>query len=257
MILQDLIAALELPASSRVDQRIPKKLLVENGAPTAVDKRNINEGIEEIQWVASLKSSTIGVPEYRDETREYLEITVLHIALRPDAKAARIAELAHRAIPYPLILLLMAQDRLILSMAHIRWAQNEAGKVVLDGEPVVVTLIGDTTAPEVLSAFFRALSITRQPRANLKVLYQGWLDTLTACQVAQITRAFVQSETEGQAVARRIALQDCQRLEAETARLRSLAAKEKQLARRVEMNIELQRLQTELETATRQLVHST
>jgi len=257
MILQDLIAALELPASSRVDQRIPKKLLVENGAPTAADKRNINEGIEEIQWVASLKSSTIGVPEYRDETREYLEITVLHIALRPDAKAARITELTHRAIPYPLILLLTAQDRLILSMAHIRWAQNEAGKVVLDGEPVVVTLIGDTTAPEVLSAFFRALSITRQPRANLKVLYQGWLDTLTACQVAQITRAFVQSETEGQAVARRIALQDCQRLEAETARLRSLAAKEKQLARRVEMNIELQRLQTELETATRQLAHST
>lgn len=257
MILQDLIAALELPASSRVDQRIPKKLLVENGAPTAADKRNINEGVEEIQWVASLKSSTIGVPEYRDEAREYVEITVLHIALRQDAKAARIAELSHRAIPYPLILLLTAQDRLILSMAHIRWAQNEAGKVVLDGEPVVVNLTGDTTTPEVLSAFLQALSITRQPRANLKVLYQGWLDTLTACQAAQITGAFTQSETEEQAATRRVALQDCQRLEAETARLRSLAAKEKQLARRVEMNIELQRLQKELETATRQLAHST
>jgi hypothetical protein len=256
MILQDLIAVLELPASSRVDQRIPKKLLVENGAPTAADKRNINEGIEEIQWVASLKSSTIGVPEYRDETREYLEITVLHIALRQDAKAARIAELTHRAIPYPLILLLTAQDRLILSMAHIRWAQNEAGKVVLDGEPVVVTLAGDSIAPEVLLAFLRALSITRQPRADLKVLYQGWLDTLTACQAAQITGAFAQSETEVQASVRRAALQDCRRLEAEAERLRNVAAKEKQLARRVEMNIELQRLQRELDTATRHLTHS-
>lgn len=255
MILQNLIAALELPASSRVDQRIPKKLLVENGAPTATDKRNINEGIEEIQWVASLKPSTIGVPEYRDETREYLEITVLHIALRQDVKAVHIAKLTHRAIPYPLILLLTAQDRLILSMAHIRWAQNEADKVVLDGEPFVVTLAGDSTTPDVLSAFLQALSVTRQPRANLRVLYQGWLDTLTACQAAQITGSFAQSETEEQASSRRTALQDCQRLEAEAARLRNVAAKEKQLARRVEMNIELQRLQRELETATRQLTH--
>lgn len=129
-----LIEALDLPASCRVDQRIPKKLLVENGAPTAADKRNITEGIEEIQWVASLKPTSIGVPEYRDETREYLEIAVLHIALRQDAKAARIAELTHRAVPYPILLLLTEQDQLTLSMAHIRWAQNEAGKVVLDGE---------------------------------------------------------------------------------------------------------------------------
>ncbi len=256
MILQDLIAALELPASSRVDQRIPKKLLVENGAPTAADKRNINEGIEEIQWVASLKSSTIGVPEYRDETREYLEITVLHIALRPDAKAARIAELTHRAIPYPLMLLLTAQNQLTISMAHIRWAQNEAGKVVLDDELVVLALAGDSTSPEVLSTFLKALSITHQPRANLKVLYQGWLDTLTDCQAAQITGVFAQSETEEQASVRRAALQDCQRLEAEVERLRNVATKEKQLAWRVEMNIEIQRLQRELETATRQLTHS-
>lgn len=256
MTLQDLIAALELPASCRVDQRIPKKLLVDNGAPTAADKRNINEGIEEIQWVATLKPSTIGVPECRDETREYLEIAVLHIALRQDAKIARIAELTHRAVPYPLLLLLTARDQLILSMAHIRWAQNEAGKVVLDGEPVAVTLAGDLPSPGVLSAFLQALSITRQPRANLKVLYQGWLDTLTACQAAQITGVFTQSKTEEQASSRRTALQDCQRLEAEAARLRNVTAKEKQLARRVEMNIELQRLQRELETATRQLTHS-
>ncbi|MBI3481348.1 MAG: DUF4391 domain-containing protein [Nitrosomonadales bacterium] len=256
MTVQDLIAALELPASCRVDQRIPKKLLVENGAPTAADKRNITEGIEEIQWVFSLKSSTIGVPEYRDESREYLEIAVLHIALRQGAKAARIAELTHRAVPYPILLLLTIDDKLIVSMAHIRWAQNEAGKVVLDGESVAVALNEPTPAPEVFSALLQALSITRQPRENLRALYQGWLDTLTACQAAKITGVFAQSATAEQASIRRTALQDCQRLEAEAARLRNVAAKEKQLARRVEMNIELQRLQREIETATRQLTHS-
>ena len=59
-----LLAALDLPASSRVDQRVPKKLLLENGAPTAADKRLINDGIEELLWLAALKPTTIGVPEY-------------------------------------------------------------------------------------------------------------------------------------------------------------------------------------------------
>ncbi|MDO8813444.1 MAG: DUF4391 domain-containing protein [Gallionella sp.] len=246
MTLQDLIAALELPASCRVDQRIPKKLLVENGAPTAADKRNITEGIEEIQWVASLKPSTIGVPKYRDETREYLEIAVLHIALRQDAKAARIAELTHRAVPYPILLLLTAQDKLNLSMAHIRWAQNEAGKVVLDGESVAVALNETTPAPEVFSAFLQALSITRQPRENLMVLYQGWLDTLAAFQAAQLTGAFTQSQTDEQAVARRVSLRECREIEQQITALRAAAAKEKQLARQVALNLEIKMLQAKM-----------
>ncbi|MFZ2302416.1 MAG: DUF4391 domain-containing protein [Gallionella sp.] len=246
MTVQDLIAALELPAGCRVGQRIPKKLLVENGAPTTADKRNITEGIEEIQWVASLKPSSIGVPEYRDETREYLEIAVLHIALRQDAKAARIAELTHRAVPYPILLLLTAQDKLTLSMAHIRWAQNEAGKVVLDGGLVAVDLNEPTPAPEVFSAFLQALSITRQPRENLRVLYQGWLDTLAAFQAAQITGAFTRSQTDEQAVARRASLLACREIEQQITALRAAAAKEKQLARQVALNLEIKILQAKM-----------
>ena len=45
MTAADIIAALSLPADSRVDQRITKKVLVEKGASTAADKRQINEGI--------------------------------------------------------------------------------------------------------------------------------------------------------------------------------------------------------------------
>ena len=56
----DLIAALDLPPGALVDRRVPKTLLVQHGAPTAADKRRINEGIEEMQWVATLKPSTIG-----------------------------------------------------------------------------------------------------------------------------------------------------------------------------------------------------
>ena len=78
----DLIAALALPGSALVNRRVPKSMLVENGAPTPGDKRRIRDGIEEIWWLAALKPTTIGVAEYRDEAREYLEIAVLHVILR-------------------------------------------------------------------------------------------------------------------------------------------------------------------------------
>lgn len=253
MTVQDLIAALELPASCRVDQRIPKKLLVENGAPTAADKRNLTEGIEEIQWVATLKPSTIAVPEYRDEAQEYLEVAVLHIALRQDAKASRIAELTHRAVPYPLVLILTIQDQIILSMAHIRWAQNEAGKVVLDGELVAVALNEPAPASDILSAFLLALSITRQPRENLRVLYQGWLDTLAAFQAAQITGTFIKSQTDEQAIARRTSLLACREIEQKIATLRAAAAKEKQVSRQVALNLEIKQLQAKQHQAVSKL----
>ena len=253
MILQNLIAALELPASCRVDQRIPKKLLVENGAPTAADKRNINEGIEEIQWVAALKPNTIGVLEYRDDMREYLEIAVLSVTLRGDAKAGRLAELVHRAVPYPMALLLNSEQSLMLSMAHKRWAQNEVGKVVLDGSVVAVTLPCDAPSPAVEMAFMQALALGRQPQATLYALYQGWMDSVQALLAAKMTNTFKVAISSEQAAARRQALQECQRLEFEANRLRAQATKEKQFARQMELNLALKRVQVQLAATREQL----
>ncbi|HBO8170210.1 TPA: DUF4391 domain-containing protein, partial [Pseudomonas aeruginosa] len=59
--------------------------------------------------------------------------------------------------------------------------------------------------------------------------------------------------TPEQAAARRQALADCQRLEGEISRLRAEAAKEKQLARQVELNLTLKRIQSELAAAQQQL----
>ena len=269
---QTLIHALRLPEGCRVDQRIPKKLLLENGAFTAADKRLITEAIEEIQWVAALKPNTIGVPDYRDTLREYLEIAVLAVTVRGVVKPAshsRLAELVHRAVPYPVLLLLIKGQSLTLSLAHKRWAQNEAVKVVLDGSPISVTLSVSASLSEVNaadashpdpaeaaqteSAFIQSLSVTRQPQATLHALYQGWVDCVQALLAARLTGSYQTPTTPEQAAARRQALADCERLEAEVSRLRAQAAKEKQMARQVELNLTLKRVQAELAAARRQL----
>src|SRR3546814_7571382 len=48
-----IVDALALPTGARVDARVPKKLLIEQGAPTSTDKRAIQEGVDELQWFAA------------------------------------------------------------------------------------------------------------------------------------------------------------------------------------------------------------
>lgn len=236
----DVIAALDLPPGTRVDRRVPKTLLVEHGAPIAADKRRIQEGIEEVQWLAALKQTTIGVPTYRDEAREYLEIAVLSASLRAEAKADRLAELIHRAVPYPVFLIAVEGERLALSLAHKRWSQGESGATVLDGE--LVTVVMPAGEPDEFAPKFRkALALARQPRADLYLLYQGWMDALVALLAARVTGAFSTAASPDQAAARREALRECARLDAEIARLRAAAAKEKQMPKHVELNLDLKR----------------
>ncbi len=237
-----LLAALDLPAAARVDRRVPKTMLHEHGAPTAADKRRISDGIEQLQWVAALKPTTAGIAAYRDELREYLEVLVLHISFRSVAKVNRIVELIHRAVPYPLLLIAEQEGGLHLSLAHKRWSQGQAGKVVLDGELISVAWNGAVDAAHG-AAFCAALALDRQPRLSLHAVYEGWMNTVLALQAARRTGVFAKLDSPASAAVRRAALQECARLETEMAQLRATAASEKQMARRVELNLELKRVE--------------
>ncbi|NCQ35062.1 DUF4391 domain-containing protein [bacterium] len=251
MMAAEVLAALDLPAAARVDRRVPKTTLVEHGAPTAADKRRIGDGIDQLVWVAALKPTTVGVAEYRDGVREYLEIAVLHLTLRAAAKVDRLVELLHRAVPYPVVAVAEQGDRAQLSLAHKRWSQGEAGKTVLDGEVVAVDP-AEVDAPT-RTAFLAALALGRQPRGTLFALYQGWMDTLLALHAARRTNAFAIPDAADARAARREALGECERLEAEIALLCAAAAKEKQIRKQVELNLELKRLEAARAAAVERL----
>jgi hypothetical protein len=247
----DVIAALDLPAAACVDRRVPKTLLVEHGARTAADRRQINEGIEQAQWVAALKPTTIGVAAYRDDAREYLEIAVLRVALREGARTQRLVELLHRAIPYPVLAVTEQRESAALSVAHKRWSQAEAQKTVLDGEPV--TVAAPHEREPYAGAFAAALALGCQPQASLHVLYQGWLDTLLTLQAARVSGVFSILPDADRRAARRDALVECARLDVEIARLRAAAKKEKQMARQVALNQELKRAEADRAAAIARL----
>ena len=248
----DPLSALALPERALVDRRVPKSLLVDNGAPTAADRRRIREGIEELRWAAALKPTTIGVAEYRDETREYLEIAVLNLILRSGADAARLAELVHRAVPYPVLLVAMQGDAREISLAHKRSSQGEAGKTVIDGD-IITSGDLDGCSDESTTAFRSSLALDRQRRATLHDLYQGWIDKVEALNASRVTSEFTIPTSSTDAAERSAALRDYWQLETRISELRIAGEKEKQIARKVEINLELARLRTGRDAARARL----
>lgn len=245
MIFAPVIDALALPPDARVDQRVPKKLLLDQGVPTAADKRQIQDGIEDIHWIAALKPTNIGVPNYRDGVREYLEIAVLTVTFRQAAKAARLTELIHRAIPYPVVLMSGQSGKIGLSLAHKRWSQGEAGKVVIEELHRSATIDPNALAePE--AQFLSSLALSTLPAADLFALYQAWIDLVAGLAAASITGSFTTPTSAEHSTILRDGLANHARLQYELTKLRTQAAKEKQLNRRVELNMTIKRLEAEL-----------
>ena len=249
MTVGDVIAALALPPESRVNQRVPKKLLVESGAPTVADKRQVNDGIEELLWIAALKPGTVGIPEFHDAERDALEIAVLTLSLRHETRANRLVELIHRAIPYPVFLITTQDGAISLSLAAKRHSQNEAGRVVLDNVPVCCEL----TDGLLTTQWLPSLALAAQPRAHLLAVYQGWMACLEAFQAAQITGRLTNRADSGSQEVRRQALADHTLILRDIAALRAQAEREAQLNRRVELNLTIKRLEAELAAAAANL----
>lgn len=244
MSFAPVIDALGIPPNALVEQRVPKKLLLEHGAPTAADKRQIQDGIEEIVWVAALKPTNIGIPVFEDAVRQYLEIAVLTVSLRPAAKPTRLIELIHRAIPYPLVLVVEHGESVSLSLAHKRWSQGEAGKVVIE-DVRLVALCPDARSNQE-DAFLASLAVSRLPSQNLFALYDGISVQFSALESSRITGTFALPDSAEHASALRESLERHTRLRRDLDLLRVRAAKEKQINRRVELNLELKRIEVEL-----------
>lgn len=245
MTPQEIVNALGLPPESRVERRVPKKLLVENGAPTSSDKRQISDGLDDLLWHAALKPSNTGIPEFREASREIIEVAVLSMTLRPTARGPRLTELVHRAIPYPVLLFALQGEDLAISVANKRYSESEEGKTVLDG-PVTGCVLNSEGEIGIL---LPNLSLVAQPRTNLLALYQGWLACIEGIQAAQLSGQYFQATSPEYAAARREALAAHARITREIAVLRARAEKEIQLNKRVELNLEIKRLNAELDKA--------
>lgn len=240
---------LSLPEAAYLGKRVYKKLFFENAELSASDRRALTDDVETVTWQYTLKPSTLPVRPYQDDERDYPELAVVEVELRDAKRAQRLAEIIHRAIPYPLLLILVHNGRLAVSTAHKRASRAERGAIV--AEEIQSTGWMDSGAPEAVEqAFLESLALRQQPQSHYYALYDGWHQRLLALACARLTGDYrVPSSAEKQSQ-RRETLAECHRLEGEISRLRAEIKKETRFNRQVELNTHIKQLEQQLRQAT-------
>ena len=238
MNAEDLVEALRLPHGSALNRRLPKALIIENGANTAADRRLIREQVRRADWVASLKPLNTGLAASPDGVDE---IAVVTVECADGSNIDRLAEIMHRAIPYHMLLIIDEGDHAVMSVAEKRQSLAGSDKTVLELGPVNVEL-SPADDPGVGEAIAGALAFDSEPYTDLGGLYTGWVALAVAIRAYQRTGMFhvVRGTTETRE--RWQSLQELERLDADISKVENSAKRATQMATQVELNTELQTL---------------
>ena len=241
-MIEVLYEKMALPKSCHLGKRVFKKMFYEHAALGVTDKKALAEDIDTVTWQYTLKPSTIPILPYVDEECDYPEIAVLQVDMKSERRVGRITEIVHRAIPYPLMVILVYGTTCLISVAHKRLSLAERGAIVVAEFHSTgwIDLAGPT---EIERLFLDSLRFGEMPHTNYLAFYSGLVDRVLALKTARLTGKFTIDSTDG----RRVRLATCHMLTEEIRQLRVAVRNESAFNRQVELNTKIKDLERALQ----------
>lgn len=223
---------LRIPAACRVDKTIFKKLFYENISLSTQDRALFTDVVDKVTWVYCLKPETINIKPYQDDVRDYAEVEIVEVSLHEEKGIRRITEIVMRSIPYPMVLVFRLGERVQLWLAHQRTSQN-------DGERNTLEEIISTPWLEADDSLFDMLDIRQMCFTNYYALYSDIIDAVSVYNAKAVAGA----DTPMSGEEARQLLAQAEELDGQIATLRAKLKKETQFNRKMELNVQIKRLE--------------
>ena len=235
------------PKSCFIKQRIGKALFADNGPLTPTDRRTFSKEIEEIicSYILDEQHGVMLTP-YSDEEHDYTCLAQVDVFLKKPGKAIRVAELCHRAMPYPLAVILHDSNAMMLSMAEKRCSRDGKEQVVL--ERIVNT---DWMLEKALNDFRNAADFNKNRKLSFKDFYLHYMELLEVLQCATITGEFKEDSISSEE--RRVLLGKLHHLNQHLSTIKAKAKIETELSRQVELNIQAKQIEHEINEIQKKL----
>lgn len=237
--MRDIFKAMNISEICVADKPIFKKQFIENGGLSGVDKQAFSVQVEKITWVYCLKPETLNVPAYKDAEREYSEIEVVEAVVAEGAKTHRIAEIVMRTIPYPVLLVFACASKIRLYVAHQRDNLSDPARNTIE-ESVCTDWLDEENLSEKDRRLFESLDVRTMSYVNFYRMYSDIVDRIVLYNAQGIIHSGAVTPDEA-----RDLLAQAAELEKRLADLRGKLKKETQFNRRVELNVEIKRLEKE------------
>lgn len=223
---------LNIPQKGKIDNTIYKKMFIENADLSKADKKILSEVIHKIIWRYSLKEETCYIRPYADDEHDYPEIELIEVELNKAVKEQRIAEIIMHAIPYPMILLMKHDEKVRIWISHQRTSQADSDRNVL--EELISTA---WLKPDAMKEF---LDFSRFRKDDCYVLYSDIIDSISLYNAKDIITEDMTGAEARMLVAKR------EQIQKQITSLKAQMKKETQFNRKVELNIEIKKLEKEL-----------
>lgn len=236
---------LNIPKNCIVDNTVFKKAFLENADLLAFDKKIINEHIKKVTWKYCLKPDTINIQPYKSDERDYLEIEIIEIQLNEDSKVKRIAEIIMRAIPYPILLLLVKDNQIQLVTGDMRKNLSDSSKVTVE-DFSFTGWIDLNVEDNFRDNLFTELNISKLSYINFYEMYKDITAKINLYNVSKIKGEVINSETVSDSDVK-ACYDKIKSIEVEISALKSKVKKAGSIKEKVELNIQIDKLKKESE----------
>ena len=224
-----------------------KSFFLQNFDLSAAEKRFLNQDIENMTWMASLRPNTVNIPPEQNQTQSFEEIQIivcqLRVALNEISQKA--VELIQKYLPYPVLLIVGDEHEFMFNSADKYINQKDIQKRTIKSyfsTPAINKLYKN----EIITALFKALKFSELDKSNLQTTYNSYVEALTRYKAAQHTGRF---ERKHHSRTRRDMeyLLEIEELEKEIRALVNRIQKESMINKKVELNVKLQQQRQQIE----------
>jgi len=252
-MIETLYKWMAIPESCRLGKRVYKKLFHENAKLSATDKKALRDGVDTILWQYTFKPTTIPIQPYEDDQREYHEVALLQVNLKETGRVNRLAEIVHRAIPYPLFVVFVFDMACSISLAYKRFSQAEKEAIVSEGFQATSWL--DLSNPtENQTAFLKSLDISTWPHTHFFAFYRAAMDRVIALACAEHTGHYSLEIPNGLSIDDQVRkLKQVEKLQQEKSEIQGKLKKEKNLGTQVQLNTRIKQITDRIEAIKSEL----
>jgi hypothetical protein len=240
---------LTIPEECKVNDIIAKDLIFSEGGLKSSDKKIFTNYVKQVRWLYSLKKENVGINHYNGGNKNYSEVEVINIVLKEDKKLARIVDIVMRIIPYPMILVFEFRGKIQLFVSHQSESLVDSSKITLD-DVISTNWIKFNEMDEIDRILFKDLQLSNLDYSDFYKFYDS---------IVQKIIKYNGSKSVGHEV--NLSVEEIKRindkiasLESEIKTKRAAIKKETQFNQQVELNIEIKKLEYEIDKLKEQLV---
>lgn len=238
---------LQIPEAALLHKKLPKAFFLKHFKLSAAEKRFLNQDIEGMLWLASLRPQNINIPAKVSETKSFEEVQIISCSLKSSLQenAQKAIELIQKYLPYQVLLIIEDEHEFIFNSAEKLINQREVQKRTIQSyfsSPAINKLYKN----KITEDLFRALAFSELDKTNLETTYSSYVVALTRFKAAQHTGSFTKKHHTRTSEDME-ALQEIESLENKIESLANKIAREHKINEKVNLNIALQKHRKEIE----------